>query len=60
MHYHFIEENSDGCVIERWLPVFDVDDFNDVVEFEKFIAKVEIGSEEDNFNPTTETNYLED
>ena len=51
MHYHFHEKNSDGSVTERWLPVFEIDDFNDVVEFEKFIAKVEIGSEEDNFNP---------
>jgi hypothetical protein len=60
MHYHVIKKNNDGSAIERWLPVFEVDDFNDVLEFEKFIAKVEIGSEEDIFNPMTESHYLLD
>ena len=51
MHYHFIEKNTDGSITERWLPVFEVEDFGDVLEFEKFMAKVEIGSEEDIYKP---------
>ena len=27
MHYHFNEKNGDGSVTERWLPVFEVEDF---------------------------------
>ena len=54
MHYHFNEKNKDGTITERWMPVFDVEDFRDVVEFEKYIAKVEVGCEEDNFIPKEE------
>ena len=54
IHYQFREKNQDGSVTERWLPVFEIEDFNDVVEFEKFIAKIEIGSEEDLFIPKEE------
>ena len=54
IHYQFHEKNQDGSVTERWLPVFEIEDFNDVVEFEKFIAKIEIGSEEDLFIPKEE------
>ena len=54
LHYHFNEKNTDGSVTERWLPVFEVEDFEDVLEFEKFMAKVEIGSEEDIFKPQPE------
>jgi len=51
MHYHFNEKNADGSITERWLPVFEVEDFEDVLEFEKFMAKVEFGSEEDIYKP---------
>ena len=51
MHYHFNEKNADGSITERWLPIFEVEDFDDVLEFEKFMAKVEIGSEEDIYKP---------
>ncbi len=51
MHYHFNEKNTDGSISERWLPIYEVEDFEDVVEFEKFMAKVEFGSEEDNYKP---------
>ena len=51
MHYHFNEKNADGSIMERWLPVFEVEDFEDVLEFEKFMAKVEFGSEEDIYKP---------
>ncbi|CAG5103896.1 Oidioi.mRNA.OKI2018_I69.chr1.g990.t1.cds [Oikopleura dioica] len=51
MHYNCQEINEDGAVSERWLPVFEVEDFNDVVEFEKYVGKVRIGSEEDLFTP---------
>lgn len=51
MHYHVNEENEDGSVTPRWLPVFEVKDFNDVIEFEKFMDKVEKGSEDDRFVP---------
>ena len=54
MHYHFNEKNRDGKITERWLPVFEVENFDDVLEFEKFMAKVEIGSEEDIFQPDAE------
>ena len=54
MHYHFNEKNKDGSITERWLPIYEIEDFNDVVEFEKFIAKIEIGSEEDLFIPKEE------
>ena len=60
MHYNLNEKNSDGSITERWLPVFEVDNFDDVIEFEKFMAKVDIGSEEDNFNPLTESLFLSD
>ena len=51
MHYHICDTYTDGTVVERWLPVFDVEDFEDVIRFEKFMAKVEFGSEEDIYNP---------
>ena len=51
MHYHVNEENEDGSVTPRWLPIFEVKDFNDVIEFEKFMDKVEKGSEDDRFVP---------
>jgi len=51
MHYHLNKKNKDGSFTPRWLPVFEVEDFEDVLEFEKFMAKVEIGSEEDIFKP---------
>ncbi|CBY42500.1 unnamed protein product, partial [Oikopleura dioica] len=51
IHYHFKKKNRDGSVTERWMPVFEVENFDDVLEFEKFMAKVEIGSEEDIFQP---------
>ena len=51
MHYNCQEINEDGAVSERWMPVFEVEDFNDVVEFEKYVSKVRIGSEEDLFTP---------
>ena len=54
MHYHFNEKNKDGSITERWLPIWEIEDFNDVVEFEKLIAKIEIGSEEDLFIPKEE------
>ena len=56
MHYHFSEKREHGLCSEseRWLPVFEVEDFGDVVEFEKFMAKLEIGCEEDNFVPQEE------
>ena len=54
MHYHFNEKNKDGSITERWLPIYEIEDFNDVVEFEKLIAKIEIGSEEDLFIPKEE------
>ena len=31
---------------ERWIPIFEVENFDDVVEFEKYIGKVDIDSEE--------------
>ena len=40
-HYHVIQGGQD-----RWIPIFDVENFDDVVEFEKYISKVEIDSEE--------------
>ena len=40
-HYHVTQEG-----VDRWIPIFDVENFNDVVEFEKYVAKVDIDSEE--------------
>ena len=51
MDYHFNEKNKDGSITERWLPIYEIEYFNDVLEFEKLIAKIEIGSEEDLFIP---------
>ncbi|CBY43571.1 unnamed protein product, partial [Oikopleura dioica] len=58
MHYHFNDKNADGSITERWLPIFEVEDFDDVLEFEKFMAKVEIGSEEDIYKPENDSFFV--
>ena len=40
-HYHVMQGGE-----ERWIPIFEVENFDDVVEFEKYIGKVDIDSEE--------------
>ncbi|CAG5102349.1 Oidioi.mRNA.OKI2018_I69.chr1.g259.t1.cds [Oikopleura dioica] len=39
VHYRIDEEGEDGSLKENWVPIFEVEDYGDVVEFEKFISK---------------------
>ncbi|CAG5094837.1 Oidioi.mRNA.OKI2018_I69.XSR.g13904.t1.cds [Oikopleura dioica] len=49
-HYHVMKDGE-----ERWIPIFEVENYNDVIEFEKYVAKIAIGSEEDLFVPEADS-----
>lgn len=38
VHYRIDEKDTDGNVKENWFPIYEVEDFNDVVEFEKLMS----------------------
>ena len=49
-HYHVLKDGE-----ERWIPIFEVENYSDVIEFEKYVAKIAIGSEEDLFVPEADS-----